>query len=229
MFLTLYNMSTIWILSTKNERYDHISVGLITWNDQHDYREFTQYFMKKLSSFIVLLSRIWLANVTSNWRKHTRHKISELWATICRIALHNIGRNVADSQTRNSADKKKTKRVRSINFSFLVQISRRGRSQERLFKNWFWSVFMRRRTECRTITVYKLIESISVSNFYIWLCCWTLLLDILSGRIVWDSRIWFKIQFKDNAMYIWRAISCHLITRYAKDIPWYRTVALYDQ
>ena len=35
----------------KYERHDHISVRLITWNDQHDYREFTQYLRKKIVFF----------------------------------------------------------------------------------------------------------------------------------------------------------------------------------
>ena len=211
-------MSTTWKLSgrKKYERHDHISVRLITWNDQHDYREFTQYLMKKLSSFTILQPRIWLTKRDKQLKeRHAPQNITTL-SDDMQDHTAKYREKCYELQTRKTSEwKKKSKHVLSINFTFLLKISRRGRP--------------RGRNACRTIIVCKIFNTISMSNFYDWWDRWKLQLDILIGRIVWCSRIWFKTHLRENILCIWRVISCYLFTGCAKRNPWCRTVAPCNQ
>ena len=137
--------------------------------------------------------------------------------------------NCYELQTRKTSEwKKKSKHVLSMNFTFLLKMSRRGTSRK-IIQNWYCSVCMTGRNTCRTIIVCKDFDTIPMSNFYDWWDRWKLLLDILIGRIVWCSRIWFKTDLRENILCIWRVISCYLFTGCAKRNPWCRTVAPCNQ
>ena len=91
-----------------------------------------------------------------------RHKISELSATICSIALHKKGRNVAHSQTRKLAHRKKIRNASDrLTSVFFWRFQDKGDHQKD-YSKIDTGVCLRRRTECRTIIVHKLFESISV-------------------------------------------------------------------
>ena len=62
------------IISKKKN--DHISGRLITWDDQHDHREFSQYLVKKLSSCIVLQPRKWFAKRDKQLKE--RHELQNI-------------------------------------------------------------------------------------------------------------------------------------------------------
>ena len=132
IFISSANTGDSDNLCRRPENYHQ--VRLITWNGQHDYREFTQYLMKKLSSFIILHPRIWLTKRDKQLKK--RHAIQNITTLSDDVQDHTskYREKCYELQTRKTSEWEKTKHVLLINFTFLLKMSRRGRPPERLAK-----------------------------------------------------------------------------------------------